>query len=114
MIGSVLAVISGAFFGGILRWVLGHRPGGTAGTWVANALGCTVLGFSAGLSTPVSLLAGTGFAGALSTWSTLARELGQMLQQRRWAALTAYALATIAGGIGCVMLGLGAARVAYG
>ena len=114
MIGAILAVAGGAFLGGVLRWALSRRPGATAGTWAANALGCAVLGFSAGLPAPWALLAGTGFAGALSTWSTLARELGEMLQQRRWAALTGYALATLAGGIGCVIFGLGIARVVHG
>ena len=80
------AVAAGGFLGGVARWALSHLNRGNrhAGTWAANVVGAAVLGFSLAMPGLWPLAAGTGFAGALSTWSTLAREIGQHLQARRW------------------------------
>ncbi|MGP6174383.1 fluoride efflux transporter FluC [Corynebacterium sp. A21] len=105
---AALAVALGAFLGGALRGLLRHRPGGLRGTWTANLSACLVLGvlLGSGLGTSGSgvpvlwqLALGTGFSGALSTWSTLAGELGSLLRERSWRHLLRYLVATLAGGL---------------
>lgn len=70
-------VALGAAAGGPLRYWLGRRldaPVRPVGTLVANTAGSLLLGVLSGLALGGHLLAllGTGFAGALTTWSTLA------------------------------------------
>jgi len=55
-------------------------------------------------------LLGTGFCGALTTFSTLQLELFGMLDTGRLGLAAAYATATIAGGFVCVHLGTAAVR----
>lgn len=50
------------------------------------------------------LALGTGFAGALSTWSTLAREIGQLLQARRFRLVAGYTSATLIAGVATAWL----------
>ncbi|WP_235933588.1 fluoride efflux transporter FluC [Corynebacterium qintianiae] len=114
MIAAFLSVALGGFLGGIARWALSRSPGGTAGTWAANAVGSAVLGFTVGMPGIWPLLLGTGFAGALSTWSTLSRELGLMIKQRRWREVARYALATVVAGLIGALFGLRYAARAFG
>lgn len=101
----LIAVGAGAFAGGITRWALSLLPGAHAGTWAANMVGCAVFGFANTMPGIWPALAGAGFAGACSTLSTLAKELGQMAQRREYAALMHYGLATGALGILAAWLG---------
>ncbi|MEX3505453.1 CrcB family protein [Corynebacterium sp. LK2510] len=98
---SLIAVAAGGFAGGVARWALSHlnTPDRKVGTWAANVVGSAVLGFTIGLPGLAPLLFGTGFAGGLSTWSTLAKELGEDLRARRWRTATTYAALTAATGI---------------
>lgn len=114
MIVSILAVAAGALFGGLARWGLSRAPGGAAGTFSANAIGSVVLGVAVGAPGVWPLLLGTGFAGAISTWSTLAKEIGQMVQQRRWAAASLYCAATVLLGLAGALLGLRCAARVFG
>ncbi|WP_241228376.1 fluoride efflux transporter FluC [Corynebacterium hylobatis] len=98
VIGAVLAVGLGGFLGGMLRGLLARWPGGLRGTFTANLLATVVLGAVIGAGDLVYLALGTGFAGALSTWSTLARELGELLKERQWRLLTGYISATLTAG----------------
>ncbi|MGV3564852.1 MAG: CrcB family protein [Nocardioides sp.] len=70
-------VALGAAVGAPLRYWLWRRwdaPGRPVGTLVANTAGSLLLGVLSGLALGGHLLAllGTGLAGALTTWSTLA------------------------------------------
>ncbi|MGD7003738.1 fluoride efflux transporter FluC [Corynebacterium halotolerans] len=115
LLGAVLAVGVGAFAGGLLRGLLRHRPGGLAGTLVANLTACLALGLilGSGLGTGEAppgetlwqLALGTGFCGALSTWSTLAGELGSLLRERSWNRLAGYLTATLGAGLGLIWFG---------
>lgn len=93
-----LAVALGAFLGGALRGLLRHFPGGLRGTWCANILASlcagTVLAVWGGGGL-WQLALGTGFCGALSTWSTLAGELGTLLRERSWWPLSRYLFLTL-------------------
>lgn len=84
-------VMLGAFFGGMARFGFARVLPGPPGTFCANLVACFVLGLAShGLASSPLLLAvlGAGLAGGMSTWSTLAKELGLMVQQkRRWPAL---------------------------
>lgn len=104
MIAAVLAVGLGGFLGGLLRGLLARWPGGLRGTFTANLVATVVLGGVLGAGELLYLAVGTGFAGALSTWSTLARELGQLLKDRRWGLLAGYASATLTAGLAVAWL----------
>ncbi|WP_454044880.1 fluoride efflux transporter FluC [Corynebacterium sp. Marseille-Q2516] len=108
MIAACCAVAGGGMIGGSARFVLAQRPGGVWGTWLANSLACLVLGVvtaAGGAGALVVLAAGTGFAGALSTWSTLAAELGARVRARRWASAAGYLAATVAAGVSLAGVG---------
>lgn len=99
---SVAAVFVGGFFGGLGRWAFSRWPGGRPGTFAANVVACLVLGFAAGSGEVWSwapLLVGVGFAAALSTWSTLARELADLVLARRWGVFARYVALTVAVGL---------------
>ena len=112
---TLATVAVGAFFGGIARWALSHIPHPRAGTFTANIAACTVLGFSMALPVAWQIGLGAGFAGAMSTWSTLAKELGEMIKRRQWWRLSKYLFWTI--GLGTVLAWRGtiwAARIYHG
>lgn len=108
---SLLAVVVGAFFGGMGRWALATKPGGVIGTFIANTIACIVLGWVASQTVEknadliIHIAAGTGFAGALSTWSTLAKELGEYIRVKHYRMFWGYLVLTLGGGIGGVLLG---------
>ncbi|AJE33983.1 MAG: CrcB family protein [Corynebacterium humireducens] len=101
---AVLAVGVGGFCGGVARWALGVWPGGLRGTFAANLLAVIVLGAALGAGGVTSLAWGTGFAGALSTWSTLAREIGGLLRARRFRLVAGYTTATLTAGVAVAWL----------
>ncbi|MEH0147409.1 CrcB family protein [Corynebacterium sp. Q4381] len=92
-------VFIGAFFGGLARWALSHIPAPRVGTFTANIVACAVLGFTLVFPAPWQAGLGAGFAGALSTWSTLAKECGELYKRRQWGKLAKYASFTAAMGI---------------
>lgn len=108
------AVFVGAFLGGIVRWAFSQAPRERAGTFMANIVACTVLGFSLALPITWQLGLGAGFAGALSTWSTLAQELGTLYKRRQWGEFGKYAALTAAVGIAAVGFGMMWGRRGFG
>ncbi|WP_240917644.1 CrcB family protein [Phycicoccus sp. HDW14] len=109
-----LLVALGAAVGAPLRLVVAHwtreRLGAapTVGTLVVNVVGSLVLGVLVGDAVGGSTLAlvGTGFCGALTTFSTLALELWDALDDDRPVA------AAVTLGLSLV-LGIGAAALGY-
>ncbi|WP_245532350.1 FluC/FEX family fluoride channel [Corynebacterium caspium] len=95
---------AGAFLGGSARYLLSLKPGGHLGTLLANALACLVLGYLSRyflVHPPTTLLyqfGAVGFAGALSTWSTLANELGKLLVDGKYVQLLQYLSTTLLAG----------------
>lgn len=99
------AVAAGAFLGGLARWGLSRIPGGLTGTLLANLFASIAIGLSLGVGPQWQMSLGIGFAGALSTWSTLAKELGQLIKEQAWRRAGVYAVATAVLGAGGAYLG---------
>lgn len=115
---SVLLVFLGGMIGAPARFLtdraVQNRWRGTFpwGTFTVNMTGSLILGFLAGgthatvLPHNVSLLIGTGFCGALTTFSTLSFETWRLTEEG------AYGLA-LRNAAGSLLLGLGAAAAGY-
>ncbi|WP_372698342.1 CrcB family protein [Arthrobacter sp. JSM 101049] len=82
------------------------------GTWIINVSGSLLLGLLAGTtlafitSNAIYLVAGTGFLGGYTTFSTASFESVRLLQERRY-------LASLANGLGMAVLCVGAAGLGY-
>ena len=78
------------------------------GTFVVNLVASFVLGVVAGasgVSSSVAALVGTGFCGALSTWSTFAFEVVSLTRASERATAGAYLAVSLVGGIGLAAAG---------
>ncbi len=110
---DALLVALGAAVGAPLRYLANHvareRLGTTpaAGTLAVNVVGSLVLGSLAGAAVtgaPLALV-GTGFCGALTTFSTLALELWDALEDDRPVHAAVLLLSSLVLGIGAAALG---------
>lgn len=104
---TLAVVFAGGALGGMARFALSRLiDNARAATFAANTVACTIAGFAA--TTPVAwqLALGAGFAGALSTWSTLARELGDLISAGRHREALRYALRTAVIGIVAAWFGM--------
>jgi CrcB protein len=109
-----LLVVAGALVGAPLRlWLtrvavrLGREP--AIGTLVVNVVGSAVLGWlagSSGVSAERLALVGTGFCGALTTFSTFGADVVRLVEFRRLLGALGYVAASL-------VLGLGAAVLAW-
>ncbi|HEX5113957.1 MAG TPA: fluoride efflux transporter CrcB [Pseudonocardiaceae bacterium] len=113
---TLVLVFAGALVGAPLRYLtdramqIKHDTVFPWGTLTINVSGCLVLGglSGAGLSLPAPWLAlvGTGFCGALTTYSTFSYETLRLVEQRAYF----YAVVNV---VVSVVAGLGAALVGY-
>ena len=100
-----LAVVIGGAVGAagrylVTRW-LGVRRGVPWGTLAVNGVGSFLLGCVLGAGLPpwwVALL-GSGFCGALTTFSSYATEVVDLVQYRAWLLSGSYAVGSIAVGL---------------
>jgi fluoride exporter len=109
-----LLVAVGALVGAPVRLLVtrlatraGHDP--SAGTLLVNVAGSALLGVLLGLAAvppEVVALVGTGFCGALTTFSTFGADVVRLVEERAVVRALGYAGAT-------VVLGLGAAAAGY-
>ena len=83
-------------------------------TFAANLAGALILGYVAARLRDghARLLLGTGFCGALTTFSTMQLELLRMLDGEHYALAAGYALASLALGLAAVALGRRLATIA--
>lgn len=110
---QVVLVGLGGAVGAPLRYVVNHemrlRLGATApaGTLVVNVVGSFVLGLLVGSGVtgiPLALL-GVGFCGALTTFSTLALELWDAIEDDRTVEAVSLVVLSLALGLGAAALG---------
>lgn len=110
---SAVLVALGAALGAPLRHVVGvlaarrgHRL--PLGTLAVNVAGSLVLGLLVGAGTGGSalLLVGTGFCGALTTFSTLSVEAVRLIEDGERTAALAYVCLSLVLGIGAAGLGV--------
>jgi CrcB protein len=122
-IAPYLAVAVGGIAGGYLRVGLSLLPGtGSSASWpwitfTVNVAGTFVLAFAVTLlvarrpsATFARLLIGTGFCGALTTFSTLQLEVFRMLRAGHWPLAAGYLSGSIAAGCVAVAVGTSLAR----
>jgi CrcB protein len=111
---TVLLVALGAAVGAPLRYLtdraMRSRYGARFpwGTLAVNVAGSLVLGFVVGLPVPpaVAALVGTGFCGALTTYSTFGYETLVLARAGERAAALANVLVSVLAGLGAAYLGL--------
>lgn len=98
---------------GVGRWAKEHVGAGFPfGTFAVNVLGSLLLGLVLGaglqgaLSERAKLALGTGFCGALTTFSTFSVESVRLLEEGRWARGLGYVGLSLALGLAAAALGL--------
>lgn len=115
---ALLLVSVGAVVGALGRLVaerLMQRDGEGFpwGTFAVNVFGSFVLGVAVAaereqlVSAEILLLVGTGFCGALTTFSGFAYRIEAEIRRQQWALAAAYT-------VGSLIVGIGAALVGYG
>ncbi|SHN47795.1 fluoride efflux transporter CrcB [Cryptosporangium aurantiacum] len=111
---TVLLVALGAAVGAPLRYLTDravqarHDSEFPWGTFIVNMVGSALLGFLAGLpaSTAVTALLGTGFCGALTTYSTFSYETWRLADRGSHFLALANVLASLLAGLGAGAIGL--------
>lgn len=123
----VAAVMAGGFFGGVARYGVGKAWPTTAGafpwgTWTVNTVGAFILALTlvlvADVMRPtryVRAVIGTGFCGALTTFSTVAAQVDQLVAHGHADLAAGYLAASLAAGLGAASFGvmLGRSLAAY-
>lgn len=101
-VAECVAVFAGGFVGALARYGLVELFGPFDGSWpwpifIANIAGCAILGFVIAHyrgGTEVALI-GTGFCGALTTFSTFQLEIYQLLDAHEYFTAIAYPFVSI-------------------
>jgi fluoride exporter len=119
---SLLAVGFGAFFGAVLRWILGLLlnplfPTLPLGTLSANLLGGLLMGLAIGvfaqfdaLPPAARLFFTTGFLGGLTTFSTFSAETVTLLLRQQYAWTVAIISVHVIGTLAMTVAGIGIVR----
>jgi CrcB protein len=115
---SLLLVITGAAIGAPLRFLSDravqarHDTVFPWGTFTVNVLGSLILGIitgavtAGGASPQVQLAVGTGFCGALTTYSTFSYETLRLLEDDARLFAAANLVASVVAGLGSAFLGV--------
>jgi CrcB protein len=122
--GLLVAILVGGMAGTAVRLLLSELLPHAGGSWpwgtlVANVAGAALLGFAlvrfssrAPAASRARALVGTGFCGALTTFSTLQRELLEMLDAGRTGPALAYVAVSVVAGLAGVLLAVRLTREA--
>ncbi|WEG13631.1 fluoride efflux transporter CrcB [Pullulanibacillus sp. KACC 23026] len=109
---DILYVGLGGFFGAMARYLIStwaKRTWSTTfpiGTLLVNWVGAFCLGFISHFSGPITLLLGTGFLGAFTTFSTFKLEAIQLHLGKNWRVFLLYILLSYLGGLSLAFLGM--------
>ncbi|KFG75015.1 fluoride efflux transporter CrcB [Streptomyces mutabilis] len=121
-----LLVMAGAMAGAPLRYLTDRavqtRHDGVFpwGTFTVNVVGCLILGTLAGAAThgaasdSLQLLVGTGFCGALTTYSTFSYETVRLAEKGAGFLAAANVVAGVVAGLGAAFLGAAVADAVWG
>ena len=117
---TVLLVALGAAIGAPLRYLTDRaiqaRQASTFpwGTFTVNIAGSLLLGYLVGLPVApwMSALLGTGFCGALTTYSTFSYETLRLVREGDRVLAAAYAIGSVLAGLGAAYVGLLLAQAA--
>jgi fluoride exporter len=119
---EIAAIAAGGAVGALVRVALArsYAPGPGSWPWVTfavNLAGAFMLGYFVTrlqerlpLSAYRRPLLGTGFCGALTTFSTMQLELVRMIDRHHYGLAVAYAAASLAAGYACVHLATAVVR----
>jgi CrcB protein len=112
---TAVLVFVGAMVGAPLRYLTDravqnrHDSLFPWGTFSVNLVGCLVLGglSGAGLALPAPMLAllGTGFCGALTTYSTFSYETLRLVEQKTYFYAAMNVVTSVIAGLGAALLG---------
>lgn len=118
MVKDIAFVFLGGGIGSVLRYLIGRLTAPHAGnslfpwgTFIANTLGCLLIGALAAmllkgcLSEDSRLLLIVGLCGGMTTFSTFSNEALNLLRNGDYAVFAVYMLATVTVGIISVMIG---------
>jgi CrcB protein len=117
---TVALVFLGAMIGAPLRYLTDravqarHDSLFPWGTFTVNIVGCLILGALTGASLPTPALAllGTGFCGALTTYSTFSYETLRLAEQKAYFYAAGNVIVSVVAGLGAALLGYTAATAA--
>ena len=115
---ELAAIFAGGAVGALARAGLGEAFPHAHGAWpwatlAANLVGALLLGWAVTRLPSASYrrpFLGTGVCGALTTFATLQLELLQLLDDSAWGLAAAYVAVSLAGGLGCVRVGVALAQ----
>jgi CrcB protein len=105
---TAVLVFVGAMAGAPLRYLVSRAFPMPWGTFVVNVTGSFVLGIMAGAASgsPAYALVGTGFCGALTTYSTFSYETLQLIERKDYRTAALNLGLSVMAGLGGAALGL--------
>ncbi len=103
---TILTIAVLGAVGAILRAVVTNRLPALVGTLAVNLAAAFFLGLSVELDGVAAIALRVGLLGALSTWSTLAHQLADLLRRGRRRPALLYLGSTLVGGVALAWLGL--------
>ncbi|MBP2320062.1 CrcB protein [Kibdelosporangium banguiense] len=104
---TAVLVFVGAMVGAPLRYLVSRAFPMPWGTFVVNIAGSFILGVLAGAASgsPAYALAGTGFCGALTTYSTFSYETLQLIERKNYMRAALNLVLSVVLGLGAAALG---------